>query len=52
MTPSTLAFGLFFSFLATAAPTALWIGIAWRCDRYEREPAPLLIASFLWGAIR
>jgi len=51
MTPSTLAFGLFFSFLATAAPTALWIGIAWRCDRYEREPAPLLIASFLWGAI-
>jgi RsiW-degrading membrane proteinase PrsW (M82 family) len=51
MDPLTLIFGLFLSFFATAVPTALWAGLVWWCDRYEREPIPLLTAAFLWGAL-
>ncbi len=51
MNTGTLLLGLLFSFFATAVPTALWAGVVWWCDRYEREPLPLLTAAFLWGAI-
>ncbi|MCX6031693.1 MAG: PrsW family intramembrane metalloprotease [Chloroflexi bacterium] len=51
MDTSTLLLGLLFSFFATAIPTALWTRLVWWCDRYEREPLPLLTAAFLWGAI-
>jgi len=51
MNATTLLLGIFFSFLATAVPTALWTRLIWWCDRYEREPLPLLTAAFLWGAI-
>jgi RsiW-degrading membrane proteinase PrsW (M82 family) len=43
--------GVVISFLATALPTALWTRLIWWCDRYEREPIPLVTAAFLWGAI-
>ena len=50
MSAFTLTAGILLSFLATAIPTALWAAMVWWCDRHEREPAPLLVASFLWGA--
>ena len=42
--------GVLFSILAAVLPTAGWATLVWWCDRYEREPIPLLIATFLWGA--
>jgi RsiW-degrading membrane proteinase PrsW (M82 family) len=39
------------SVLATALPTAAYVGIVWWLDRYEKEPAWLLAAAFLWGAV-
>lgn len=38
---------LFLSF----APMFLYALILWWFDRYEKEPLPLLVAAFLWGAI-
>jgi RsiW-degrading membrane proteinase PrsW (M82 family) len=43
--------GLGLSLAATAVPTLIYTGLVWWCDRYEREPWPLLAATFLWGAI-
>ena len=38
---------LFLSF----APMFLYACILWWFDRYEKEPLPLLVAAFLWGAV-
>lgn len=46
-----LLIGVPLSLLAAALPTAFWARIVWWSDRYEREPAGLLIASFVWGAV-
>jgi RsiW-degrading membrane proteinase PrsW (M82 family) len=51
MDPLTLVVGLLLSLAATAVPTAAWSLVVWWCDRYEREPAALGVAAFLWGAL-
>jgi len=48
---ATFIIGLLLSILATTIPTAIWASLVWWCDRYEREPLPLLVASFIWGAL-
>jgi protease PrsW len=48
--PLPLILGLFLSFGAAAVPTAIYAALVWWCDRFEREPWPLVLASFLWGA--
>lgn len=42
---------IFFSALAAFLPTLFLVWLIWWADRYEREPAALLIAAFVWGAI-
>jgi len=32
-------------------PMILYAAVLWWFDRYEKEPLPLLIAAFLWGAV-
>ena len=48
---ATFILGLLLSILAAVIPTAIWASLVWWCDRYEREPIPLLVASFVWGAL-
>ena len=43
--------GIGLSVAAAVIPTLLYTWLVWLCDRYEREPWPLLAAAFLWGAI-
>jgi protease PrsW len=38
-------------FLAAAIPTAIYSLLLWWLDRYEKEPLPLILAAFLWGAL-
>lgn len=38
------------SCLACVTPTALYVGLIYGVDRYEKEPLWLLSAAFLWGA--
>ncbi len=42
---------VFLSLLAAAAPTAIYVGLIYTVDRYEKEPIPLLLAAFVWGAV-
>jgi len=37
--------------VTAALPTAIYVLLLWRIDRYEREPIPLLTIAFLWGAV-
>lgn len=37
--------------LAAAIPTVFYALLLWWLDRYEKEPLPLLLVAFLWGAI-
>jgi len=39
------------SLLAAVLPTIFLVWLIWWADRYEREPAKLLIAAFTWGAL-
>src|SRR4051794_16040280 len=32
-------------------PTLLYAVLLWWLDRYEKEPLPLLVVAFLWGAV-
>ncbi|MDQ5825895.1 MAG: PrsW family intramembrane metalloprotease [Chloroflexota bacterium] len=46
----------FFIVIAIAAvlaliPTLIYALVVWWLDRYEKEPLPLLIVAFLWGAV-
>lgn len=43
--------GLLLSLAVTVIPAVLWSALVWWCDRYEREPIPLAVAAFLWGAL-
>jgi len=43
--------GLALSLLAGLLPTLLYVGALYWADRYEKEPARLLAAAFLWGAL-
>lgn len=47
----TLLFGLLLSLIVTVVPAVLWSALVWWCDRYEREPIPLAVAAFAWGAL-
>ena len=42
---------LLLSIVTAALPTAIYVLLLWRIDRYEREPIPLLTIAFLWGAV-
>lgn len=37
--------------ILTALPTLLYTWLLWWLDRYEKEPLPLLLAVFIWGAV-
>ncbi|MEJ2211831.1 MAG: PrsW family intramembrane metalloprotease [Anaerolineae bacterium] len=37
--------------LGAVIPTVFYVSFIWWLDRYEKEPAWLLILSFLWGAV-
>ncbi len=39
------------SLVASLVPTLLYVWLVWRLDRYEKEPAHLLVAAFVWGAV-
>ncbi len=47
----TLIFGLLLSLAVTVIPSVVWSALVWWCDRYEREPIPLVVAAFAWGAL-
>jgi len=32
-------------------PMLVYAFVVWRLDRFEREPLPLLVAAFFWGAV-
>ena len=32
-------------------PMVIYALIVWRLDRWEKEPFPLMLAAFCWGAI-
>jgi RsiW-degrading membrane proteinase PrsW (M82 family) len=46
-----VARGLALSLLAGLLPTLLYVGVFYWIDRYEKEPASLLAAAFVWGAV-
>ena len=39
------------SVVAAVVPTAAYVFLIWRIDRYEKEPLKLAAAAFLWGAL-
>lgn len=43
--------GLLLSFLTGFGPMALYAWLLFSLDRYEKEPLPLLLGVFSWGAI-
>lgn len=51
MNGPALLLGLLFSLISTVVPAVLWSALVWWCDRYEREPIPLAMGAFLWGAL-
>ncbi|MBN2394558.1 MAG: PrsW family intramembrane metalloprotease [Anaerolineae bacterium] len=38
-------------FFLSLVPMILYAIVLWWFDRYEKEPLPLLVAAFLWGAV-
>lgn len=42
---------LMVSVAAAVLPTAIYVAAFYWADRYEREPALLLLAAFVWGAV-
>jgi RsiW-degrading membrane proteinase PrsW (M82 family) len=52
MLPATdVVRGVTISLLAGLLPTALYVGVMYWADRYEKEPRAMVAAAFLWGAI-
>jgi len=51
MPASDVVRGFGISLLAGLAPTALYVGLLYWADRYEKEPKAMLAAAFLWGAL-
>jgi len=39
------------AFVAGVGPVVVYALIVWWFDRYEKEPWPLLLGAFLWGAV-
>ena len=46
-----LTIGVPIAVLAAVIPAVVWALFVWWCDRYEHEPAGLVVATFLWGAV-
>jgi len=44
-------FVLLLSIVVAVLPTAIYVLLLWRIDRYEKEPVKLLTVTFLWGAL-
>lgn len=42
---------MLFVLLMTSLPTVLYVWLLWWLDRYEKEPVPLMLAVFFWGAV-
>ena len=43
--------GLLIALLGAVVPTAIYVGLLYWADRYEKEPKRLLAAAFAWGAL-
>jgi RsiW-degrading membrane proteinase PrsW (M82 family) len=46
-----IVIGILVSLVVGILPMVVYAMILWWFDRYEKEPVPLLIAAFLWGAV-
>jgi RsiW-degrading membrane proteinase PrsW (M82 family) len=46
-----LLFDIFIAITAGVAPMIVYATIVWWFDRYEKEPWPLLVGAFAWGAV-
>jgi len=46
-----ILFSLLIAIIAGIAPMVVYALIVWWLDRYEKEPWPLLLGTFLWGAL-
>jgi RsiW-degrading membrane proteinase PrsW (M82 family) len=42
---------LLFAVVLALVPTLLYALLLWWLDRYEKEPLPMLLVAFLWGAV-
>lgn len=42
---------MWLAIVLTVLPTLLYVTFLWWLDRYEKEPWPLLLAVFVWGAV-
>ena len=49
--PEQIVAGVLLALLGAVLPTAVYAGGVARLDRHEKEPAHLLRAAFLWGAL-
>ena len=43
--------GFLVAVIVGIVPMVVYAAILWWFDRYEKEPVPLLVAAFLWGAV-
>lgn len=41
---------ILFSILAAVIPMLVYLFLIWRFDRYDREPASLILLNYFWGA--
>ena len=48
---SDVARGLTISLLAGILPALAYVTILYHADRFEKEPTPLLAATFIWGSV-
>ncbi len=46
-----ILFSILIAITAGLAPMIVYALIVWWFDRYEKEPWPLLLATFVWGAV-
>jgi RsiW-degrading membrane proteinase PrsW (M82 family) len=42
---------IFFSVIAAVIPMLTYLFLIWRFDRYDREPALLILVNYFWGAV-
>ena len=42
---------VYFSIAAAVIPMIFYLFLIWKFDKFDREPVPLVLKNFLWGAI-
>lgn len=42
---------VYYSLAAAVFPMLFYLFLIWKFDRYDREPVPLVLRNFLWGAV-